>query len=89
MESYKVFIKPSALKELEAIPQKKIRQQVVNRIQALSQDPRPPGTKKLSGHDRYRVRHGVYRIVYAVEDDARAVTIVKVGHRKDIYRGTL
>lgn len=89
MGSYKVFIKPSAVKEIEAIPQKKVRQQIVNRIQTFSQDPRPPGTKKLSGHDRYRVRHGVYRIVYAVEDDARTVTIVKVGHRKDIYRGTL
>ena len=89
MESYKVFIKPSAVKELEAIPQKKIRQQIVNRIQALSKDPRPPGTKKLSGHDCYRVRHGVHRVVYAVDDNAGAVTVVKVGHRKDIYRGAL
>jgi len=86
---YKVLIKSSAVKEIEAIPQKKIRQQIVRRIQLLSVNPKPSGSKKLSGHDRYRIRHGVYRIVYAVENDGSAVCIVKVGHRKDIYRGVL
>ncbi|MEX2163267.1 MAG: type II toxin-antitoxin system RelE/ParE family toxin [Sulfuricaulis sp.] len=87
MGKYKVFIKSSAVKEIEAIPHKKIRQQIVRRIQNLATDPRPNGSEKLTGHDRYRIRQGVYRIVYAVEDEKLVVYIVKVGHRKDVYRG--
>ena len=86
MERYRVLIKPSAVKEIEAIPQKKIRQQIVRRIQQLAENPRPPGSKKLSGYDRYRIRQGTYRIVYAIEDDKLVVYVVKVGHRKDVYR---
>ena len=89
MGKYKVFIKPSAVTEIEAIPQKKIRQQIVRRIEDLATDSRPNGSKKLTGHNRYRIRQGVYRIVYAVEDDKLVVYIVKVGHRKDVYRGAL
>ena len=89
MGKYKVFIKPSAVKEIETIPQKKIRQQIVRRIQDLATDPRPNGSQKLTGHDRYRIRQGVYRIVYAVEDEKLVVYVVKVGHRKDVYRGAL
>lgn len=89
MGKYKVFIKPSAVREIEAVPQKKIRQQIVRRIEDLATDPRPNGSKKLTGHDRYRLRQGVYRIVYAVEDDKLVVYIVKVGRRKDVYRGAL
>ncbi len=89
MGKYKVFIKPSAVAEIEAIQQKKIRQQIIRRIEGLATDPRPNGSKKLSGHDRYRIRQGVYRIVYAVENDKLVVYIVKVGHRKDVYRGAL
>lgn len=86
MEKYKVLIKPSAVKELESIPQKKIRQQIVSRIQLLVDEPRPPGSKKLSGQNYYRIRQGVYRIVYSIEDDKLIVYVVKVGHRKDVYR---
>ncbi len=86
MARYRVFIKPSAAKEIEEIPQKKIRQQIVRRIQLLANDPRPHGSKKLSGLDRYRVRQGVYRVVYAIEDDMLVVYVVKVGHRKNVYR---
>lgn len=89
MGKYRVLIKPSAVKEIESIPQKKIRQQIVRRIQELAENPRPLGSKKLSGHDRYRIRQGVYRIVYAVEDDKLVVYVVNVGHRKDVYRGAL
>ena len=89
MGKYRVLIKPSAVKEIEAIPQKKIRQQLVRRIHRLAENPRPPGCQKLSGHDRYRIRQGVYRIVYAVEDDRLVIYVIKVGHRKDVYRGTL
>jgi Cytotoxic translational repressor of toxin-antitoxin stability system len=60
----------------------------VGRIQALAENPRSPGCEKLSGQrDRYRVREGEYRIIYAIEDKDLLVYIVKVGHRKEVYRG--
>jgi mRNA interferase RelE/StbE len=89
VEKYKVSIKRSAVKEIEAIPQKKERQRIIRRIGQLAEDPRPPGSKKLSGNDKYRVRQGCYRIVYSIEDNELIVVVVKVGHRKDIYRGAL
>ena len=81
MGSYKILIKPSAVKEIEAIPQRD-RQRLIARIQGLSSDPRPPGSEKLSGQDKFRLRQGVYRIVYSVNDDGPSLLIVKVGHRK-------
>jgi mRNA interferase RelE/StbE len=84
--SYRVFIKPTAVKEIESIPRKKDRQRVVRRIEQLADEPRPPGSHKLSGHDRYRLRCGSYRILYAVTDADLTVQVVKVGHRKDVYR---
>jgi len=81
-----VVIKPSAAKEIEAISNKKDRQRMVKRIAALGDDPRPPGFQKLSGKDRYRIRQGVYRIIYSIEDRELVVVVVKVGHRRDVYR---
>jgi len=89
VEKYKVSIKRSAVKEIEAIPQKKERQRIIRRIGQLASDPRPPGSRKLSGHDKYRIRQGAYRIVYSIEDSELIVMVVKVGHRKDVYRGAL
>lgn len=92
MEKYRVSIKRSAVKEIEAIPQKKERQRIIRRIGQLADNPRPPGSGKLSGHDRYRIRHGVYRIVYGIDENelvVLVVVVVKVGHRKDVYRGPL
>ena len=86
MASYKIQIKPSAVREIEAIPQKKQRQRIIARIRALTNDPRPRGVEKLSALDRYRVRQGAYRIIYSIEDDALIVYVVKVGHRSTIYR---
>ena len=86
MERYRVFIKTSALKEIEAIGQKADRQRIVRRIRGLAADPRPPGCEKLSRRDRYRLRQGEYRIVYSIEDENLVVYVVKVGHRKDVYR---
>ena len=89
MEKYKVSIKRSAVKEIETIPQKKERQRIIRRIGQLAEDPRPPGSKKLSGNDKYRVRQGSYRIVYSIEANELIVVVVKVGHRKDVYRRAL
>jgi mRNA interferase RelE/StbE len=86
---FEVLIKRSAVKEIESIPRRKDRQRVVRRIRELAGDPRPPRCRKLSGRDRYRIRQGAYRIVYAIEDERLIVYVVKVGHRRDVYRGTL
>lgn len=85
MASYKIFIKPSAKKELESLPQDDLTR-IVDKIKNLSSDPRPPGAEKLSGEDKYRIRHGNYRIVYLIEDDKLIVIVVKVGHRRDVYK---
>ena len=75
------------MKELERIPRKKDRQRIVERISPLANDPRPHGSQKLSGKDRFRLRQGRYRIVYSIEDDALVVYVINFGHRKDVYRG--
>ncbi|MFV1988942.1 MAG: type II toxin-antitoxin system RelE/ParE family toxin [Gemmatimonadota bacterium] len=85
MASYELRIKPSAVKELETLPLQE-RRRVVDKIQGLSEECRPHGCEKLTGHDRYRLRQGVLRILYEVDDDARTVTVVKIGHRSDVYR---
>ena len=87
MGKYKVLIKPSAVKELESISRKADRRRIVERISALADNPRPPGSQKISGNDRYRLRQGPYRIIYSIEDNALVVYVVKVGHRKEVYRG--
>ncbi len=86
MARYRLLIKPSAVKDIEAIPLKRDRQRVVERISKLAEDPRPFGAEKISGQDKYRLRQGRYRILYAIEDQDLIVEVVKVGHRKDVYR---
>jgi mRNA interferase RelE/StbE len=83
---YRLLIKASAAKELRAIPNKRDRQRIVKRILGLETDPRPPGSQKLSGRERYRIRQGQYRIVYGIEKDELVVYVVKIGHRRDVYR---
>ncbi len=85
MAKYKITIKKSAAKELEDIPQRGLRK-IIKRIRALAQNPRPPGSQKLSAQQRYRVRQGDYRIVYSIDDANHIVDIFKIGHRKEIYR---
>jgi mRNA interferase RelE/StbE len=80
-----LLIKPSAAEEVEGLP-KPERRRIIAKISSLSRDPRPPGCEKLSGHDQYRLRQGNYRILYGIEDRDRVVVVVKVGHRRDVYR---
>jgi mRNA interferase RelE/StbE len=85
--SYRVLIKPSAAKEIEAVDQKKDRQRIVAGIRSLADDPRSPGCEKLAGEGgRYRMRVGRYRVIYSVGDGELLVVVVRVGHRKDVYR---
>ena len=86
MAKYRILIKSSAVKEIEAIPLKKDRRRIVDRIGKLAENPRPPRCEKLSGQDKYRIRQGHYRIVYSIEDQDLVVYVVKVAHRKDVYR---
>ncbi len=87
MASYNVLIKTSAGKELAAVGSMTDRERLITRIQALATNPRPNGSEKLAGYaHRYRVRQGNFRIVYLIDDEASAVTIYKIGHRKDVYR---
>jgi len=83
---YEVFIKPSALKELESVGSRKLRRNLAEHIQALANNPRPLGCGKLSSGDQYRIRRGAYRVVYSIEDERRMVLVVKIGHRKGVYR---
>lgn len=86
MARYNLRIKTSAIREIRAIPLKKVRQRIVQRIRSLADDPRPAGCEKLSGKERYRVRQGYYRIVYSIEDRELVIYVVKVGHRSSVYR---
>ena len=84
---YTISIKPSALKEINKLPTPTIKK-IGKAIDGLSKNPRPDGVKKLKGSDEelYRIRIGDYRIVYSIEDEIKIIDILKVGHRKDIYK---
>jgi len=85
--AYRLLLKPSAASEIDAIGAKADRRRIVARIGKLALQPRPPGGEKLAGADGWhRVRQGDYRIVYAIDDERREVVVVKVGHRREVYR---
>lgn len=85
MASYEVVFKRSVTKDLRRLPTDDI-QRILERIRALAVEPRPLGCEKLSGLERYRLRQGSYRIVYEIADTRLIVLIVKVGHRREVYR---
>ena len=85
MARYSIEIKKSAVKELSQIPKKDLVK-IVKKINFLADNPRPEGSKKLSREDKYRIRYGNYRILYLIKDDLLVIYVIKVAHRKDIYR---
>jgi mRNA interferase RelE/StbE len=85
MARYELTFKPSVAKDLRDIPGADV-QRILARIETLRDDPRPPGCEKLSAQERYRIRQGNYRILYPVADAELMVEVVKVGHRRDVYR---
>lgn len=85
MAEYEIYFRESVEKDFRAIPKKDLRK-IINRIEALSKDPRPPGHEKLTGQERYRVRQGLYRIIYSIQDKELTIWVVKAGHRRDVYR---
>ena len=82
---YSVIVKRSAEKELDRLPNQ-IHERITRKLLTLEENPRSPGVQKLHGEDRYRIRIGDFRVLYVINDDARTVEIVAVGHRRDVYR---
>ena len=85
MAKFEVIFKRSVAKDLRSIPKKEVAR-ILKRIEALKIAPRPPGVEKLSGQELYRIRQGVYRILYEIENDELIIIVVKIGHRRDVYR---
>lgn len=85
MARYELRFKVSVAKDLRGLPKADVKR-ILARAESLRENPRPPGVEKLAGSERYRVRQGDYRILYTVDDATVVVEVVKVGHRKDVYR---
>lgn len=87
MAKYRLVFKRSIAKDLRPIPKKDVAR-ILQRTEALQEEPRPIDSEKLSGQERYRIRQGTYRIIYEIIDEHLVVTVVKVGHRRSVYRST-
>lgn len=85
MGKYKIFFRKSVKNDISEIPAKDLRR-ILGKIESLGENPRPVGCEKLSGQEKYRVRQGRYRIIYSIQDCELTVWVVKVGHRKEVYR---
>lgn len=85
MARYELRVRPSVAKDLRGLPKEEVKR-ILARIEALRDDPRPTGSEKLSAQERYRIRQGNYRIIYGIEEAEVVVEIVKVGHRREVYR---
>ena len=85
MARYELRFKTSVAKDLRGIAKADVKR-ILARINALSDDPRPAGVEKLSGHELYRVRQGAYRIVYRIEETKVVIEVIKIGHRREVYR---
>ncbi len=85
MAAYSIFFKDAVRKDLAAIPKGDL-QRIMERIAGLADNPRPAGCEKLSGQEKYRLRQGNYRIIYSIQDSQLTVWVVKVGHRREVYR---
>jgi mRNA interferase RelE/StbE len=87
MGRYKLLFRKSVAKDLRAIPKKDVAR-ILKRFNALAGEPRGLGSEKLSGKEKYRVCQGAYRIIYEIRDDLMEVVVVRVGHRRDVYRSS-
>lgn len=82
---YKLFFKKSVAKDLKSIP-KAYLVKILEKIENLRSDPRPDGSEKLTGQELYRIRQGIFRIVYSIQDNELTIWIIRIGHRKEIYK---
>ncbi len=85
MAGYEILFKESVYRELKSIPKTDLKK-ILSKIELFAEDPRPKGSQKLTGFELYRVRQGQYRIVNSIQDNELLIHVVKVGHRKDVYR---
>jgi len=85
MAKYEIVLRKSVRKDLAPIPRRDV-QRILADIADLANDPRPPQSRKLSGSEKYRLRCGVYRVLYEIQEAVLIVCIVKVGHRREVYR---
>ena len=85
MAEYEILFKASVWKDLRSIPKRDLKK-ILSRIEKLGDDPRSIGCEKLTGEELYRVRQGNYRVIYSIQDNELTVWVIKIGHRKDIYR---
>ncbi|MCK4863071.1 MAG: type II toxin-antitoxin system RelE/ParE family toxin [Dehalococcoidales bacterium] len=83
---YEVELRRNAIKSLDRL-QEPERSRIISVIQGLEQNPRPRGIEKIRGTELWRIREGDYRLVYHIDDERKIATIVRVGHRRDVYRG--
>lgn len=88
MEKYKITFKKSVSKDLKSVPKPDIKK-ILLKIDSLADNPRREGAVKLSGQDLYRIRQGLYRIIYEIRDNELIVQVIKIGHRSDVYKRTL
>lgn len=87
MASYSLVFKKSVAKDLRNIPNNDVKR-ILNRIESLCENPRVEGCTKLSGEEKYRVRQGVYRIIYEIQDQELIILVVKVAHRSHAYKSS-
>jgi len=85
MARYRVLVRKSVSRDLDGIPKNDVKR-IVKAIGALAENPRPPQSRKLSGEEKYRLRCGVYRVIYEIEDKELIICVVRARHRKDVYR---
>ena len=84
--AYKILIKPSVIKDLDILPDIEV-QRILSRIKQLQEKPRPIGIQKLTDEKGFRIRSGKYRILFEIDDNLKTISIYRIKHRKDIYRG--
>jgi mRNA interferase RelE/StbE len=87
VDVYRLTLKKSASKELQAVSGNETLDRLIKKIKELANNPRPQGSEKLAGRlNLYRFRQGDYRVIYSVDDQSRLVDVIKIGHRRDVYR---
>lgn len=85
MARFELRFKASVSKDLRGVPAIDVRR-ILDRIEALRNEPRPPSSQKLGGSDLYRIRQGIYRVVYSIDDDKVVIEVIRIGHRREVYR---
>jgi mRNA interferase RelE/StbE len=87
MEKYKITFKKSVSKDLKSVPKSDVKK-ILLKVDSLAVDPRREGAVRLSGHEMYRIRQGLYRIIYEIRDSELVIQVIKIGHRSDVYKRT-